>query len=149
MGKIMALHGGESASYDIEPFTKYGEFATDSAYPHDYSPLPVSLSLPVMDWYTSCSLSDIAPQLNLYFAWANATEDAYWYGQMRESLERLKQVAIEDGIYGDHFTQYPNYALANTTSEELYGSQHAARLSRIRDIIDPDRVMDLAGGFAI
>lgn len=31
------------ASYDVEPFdSKYGKFATDSAYPHDDSPLPVS-----------------------------------------------------------------------------------------------------------
>jgi len=37
----MALHSGITASYDIEPFTKYGEFATESAYPHKHSPLPV------------------------------------------------------------------------------------------------------------
>lgn len=38
----MGLHGGITVSYDIEPFTKYGEHATESAFPHTESPLPVS-----------------------------------------------------------------------------------------------------------
>lgn len=42
----MALHGGLVASFDIEPFTKYGEHATESAYPHHASPLPVRLFAP-------------------------------------------------------------------------------------------------------
>jgi len=41
----MALHTGIVINYDIEPFAKYGEFATESAYPHEHSPLPVSFSL--------------------------------------------------------------------------------------------------------
>ena len=69
---------------------------------------------------------------------------------MRESLERLKRVAIAEGIYdADRFTQYPNYALANTTAEELYGKVNAARLREIRARIDPERIMNLAGGFEI
>ena len=38
----MGLHGGITVSYDIEPFTKYGEHATESVFPHTESPLPVS-----------------------------------------------------------------------------------------------------------
>lgn len=38
----MSLHGGITVSYDLEPFTKYGEYATESAFPHTESPLPVS-----------------------------------------------------------------------------------------------------------
>lgn len=68
---------------------------------------------------------------------------------MRQSIETLKQVAIEEGIYRDTFTAYPNYAISGTTAEELYGAKNAARLRAIRDQIDPDRVMDLAGGFSI
>ncbi|KAK0649838.1 hypothetical protein B0T16DRAFT_410762 [Cercophora newfieldiana] len=127
LGGLMALHSGVTVSYDIEPFTKYGEFATESAYPHRTSPLP----------------------LNLYFSWANKLEDDYWHSQMRESIQRLKKVAIEDGIYGSDFTQYPNYALAPATAEELYGIGNAARLRSIRRRIDPDRIMDLVGGFEI
>lgn len=41
----MGLHSGTSISYDVEPFLKnYGEKATDSAFPHGDSPLPVSVS---------------------------------------------------------------------------------------------------------
>jgi hypothetical protein len=40
--KVSALHSGTTVSYDIEPFTDYGKYATDSAYPHADSPLPVS-----------------------------------------------------------------------------------------------------------
>jgi hypothetical protein len=68
---------------------------------------------------------------------------------MRQSIATLKQVAIAEGIYQETFPEYPNYALAGTTAEDLYGSQNAARLRAIRDQIDPDRIMDLAGGFDI
>ena len=68
---------------------------------------------------------------------------------MRDSLERLKEVAIQEGIYDDRFTQYPNYALASSTPEELYGLQNAARLREIREQFDPERIMDLSGGYVI
>lgn len=68
---------------------------------------------------------------------------------MRASIERLRKVAIEEGIHGKDFTQYPNYALVGAGAEELYGVNNAARLRDIRRRIDPDRVMDLAGGFQI
>jgi hypothetical protein len=68
---------------------------------------------------------------------------------MRASIERLKQVAIEDGIYDDSFTQYPNYALSGAAAADLYGEGNAARLRDIRQRIDPERVMDLVGGFEI
>lgn len=123
----MASRGGTFISYDIEPFTKYGGIATDSAYPHADSPLP----------------------LNIYFAWLTSTEDDFWYGLLEECVAALKSVAVSEGIYRDTFTRYPNYAIAGTTAEELYGNQNAARLREIRDEIDPDRVMDLAGGFKI
>ncbi|KAK4446231.1 hypothetical protein QBC34DRAFT_331723 [Podospora aff. communis PSN243] len=127
LGKVMLLKGGITVSYDIEPFTKYGEFATESAYPHGHSPLP----------------------LNLYFSWLKERDDDIWHDQMRASIEKLKQVAIEDEIYNDGFTQYPNYALAPATAEEVYGKDNAGRLSDIRRRIDPEGIMDSAGGFDI
>jgi len=39
----MTSHSGQTVSYDIEPFMSYGQYATDSAYPHSKSPLPVSV----------------------------------------------------------------------------------------------------------
>ncbi|KAK1831488.1 hypothetical protein QBC39DRAFT_371881 [Podospora conica] len=126
-GRLMAKHHGVQINYDIEPFVDYGKFATESAFPHKDSPLP----------------------LNLYFAWASKADDEFWYDEMRGSLDRLKDVATGEGIYDDTFTQYPNYALFDATAEELYGEVNAERLRRIRHAVDPERVMDLAGGFAI
>ena len=85
----------------------------------------------------------------MYFSWANKLDDEYWHDQMRMSIAKIKQVAVEDGIYDDRFTQYPNYALAGVTAEELYGANNAVRLREIRREVDPDRIMDLAGGFTI
>jgi hypothetical protein len=88
-------------------------------------------------------------QLNLYFAWASKADDKFWYNEMRGSLDRLKAVAAAEDIYDNSLTQYPNYALFDATGEELYGRANAKRLRKIRDTVDPQRVMDLAGGFVI
>ncbi|KAK4151561.1 bifunctional solanapyrone synthase [Chaetomidium leptoderma] len=127
IGQVSALHSGTTVSYEIEPFTKYGVHATESAFPHADSLLP----------------------LNLYYAWLNPLEDDWWYAKIRQSLATLKQVAKDEGIYEDGFPAYGNYAVAGTSTEELYGAQNAARLRVIRDKIDPDRIMDLGGGFEI
>jgi FAD/FMN-containing dehydrogenase len=89
----------------------------------------------------------IKGQLNLYFSWFKERDDDFWHAQMRASIERLKQVAIEDGIYDDSFTQYPNYALAPAAAADLYGKDNAARLVDIRRRIDPDGIMNMTGGF--
>lgn len=127
IGLEKPFHSGTTVSFDIEPFTKYGRHATDSAFPHADSPLP----------------------LNLYFSWANAAEDTFWHDRMKQSIATLKQVAVEEGIFLDSFTAYPNYAIAGTPAEELYGVSNTNRLRQIRSRIDPNRVMDLAGGFEI
>ena len=41
IGKVSALHSGTTVSYDVEPFTAYGQHATEGAFPHADSPLPV------------------------------------------------------------------------------------------------------------
>lgn len=66
-GALSLLHSGGILSYDVEPFLKYGKYATDSAYPHADSPLP----------------------LNLYFAWSSPLEDAFWRGIMQQSINHL------------------------------------------------------------
>lgn len=47
IGKIASLHSGTTVSFDVEPFTPYGQYATDSAFPHADSPLPVRPTLPI------------------------------------------------------------------------------------------------------
>lgn len=88
-------------------------------------------------------------QLNLYCAWASKADDKFWYNEMRESLKRLKVVATKEGIHDDSLTQYPNYALFDAKGEDLYGKVNAKRLRKIRNAVDPGRVMDLAGGFVL
>ena len=123
----MAAHGGITVSYDMEPFLHYGDKATESAYPHDNSPLP----------------------LNVYFSWASKSDDDYWINAMRQSVKHLRSVAAQEGIEVGVPKAYPNYAIAQTSADDLYGAENAERLRKIRNRIDPDRVMELMGGFNI
>ena len=126
-GDLAILHSGILLSYDMEPFLKYGEHATESAFPHDKSPLP----------------------LNLYFSWALESEDAFWRGVMQQSIDYLTEVAKAEGIYDPELYVYPNYALDTYTGAQLYGPENALRLRAIQSQYDPEGVMLLAGGFSI
>lgn len=91
-------------------------------------------------------------QLNLYFAWADQSQDAYWWSRMRTAIDNLKSAARDEGIYADAaetHPAYPNYSLWDEPVENMYGATNAARLRALRGKYDPDRVMDLAGGFGI
>lgn len=85
----------------------------------------------------------------MYCAWGLSIDDEFWINSVKLSVANLKQVAIEEGIFKDSFTAYPNYAMGDTTAEELYGPTNAARLRAIKASIDPDEVMELAGGFSL
>ncbi|TVY78430.1 Bifunctional solanapyrone synthase [Lachnellula suecica] len=124
-GALAIVHEGLLLSYDVEPFGDYGQYATDSAYPHNLSQLP----------------------LNLYFSWKLAAEDSYWRGIMQQSINHLTQVAMDEGIYSADLYAYPNYALDTYTGAQLYGPTNAARLRTIQAQYDPNGVMELAGGF--
>jgi hypothetical protein len=127
-GDIALSHEGVFVSYDIEPFLKtYGSKATDSAYPHDKSPLP----------------------LNLFFAWTLPNEDAYWQAAIQTSVNHLLDVAKVEGIFDADLTAYPNYAISTYTGDQLYGPTNAARLRAIKAQVDPEGVMDLTGGFTL
>ena len=67
---------------------------------------------------------------------------------MRTTVNTLRDVAIQEGIYRSDYTKYPNYAITGTTAQELYG-KNAARLSAIRRQVDPTGIMELAGGFSL
>lgn len=124
-GTLALLHSGNLVSYDAEPFGKYGAHATDSAFPHGNSPLP----------------------LNLYFSWSLESEDAFWRGVMQQSIDHLTEVAKAEGIFTEDAYAYPNYALDTYSGAQLYGPTNAARLRKIQQKYDPNRVMQLAGGF--
>lgn len=44
LAEIATDHSAIILSYDLEPFGEYGKYATDSAFPHADSSLPVSPS---------------------------------------------------------------------------------------------------------
>lgn len=85
----------------------------------------------------------------MYYSWISEDDDEFWLSTIQQSKEILKQVAIEEGIWDENFALYPNYSGTNVTAEQLYSAAGAARLRGIRDAIDPDRIMDLTGGFSI
>ncbi|KAM3072373.1 hypothetical protein ACMFMG_009182 [Clarireedia jacksonii] len=126
-GALALLRGGTFLSYDIEPFGNYGQYATDSAFPHGNSPLP----------------------LNIYYSWTLSTDDAYWRGIIQQSIDHLTAVAKAEGIYSEDAPAYPNYALSTYGGAQIYGANNAARLRDIQEQYDPDGVMLLAGGFNI
>lgn len=76
-------------------------------------------------------------------------EDEFWHNSVKASIANIKQVAIKEGLFKDSFPVYPNYAIGDTTAEELYGTGNAARLRAIKASVDPNGVMQLAGGFSM
>ncbi|KAG8157918.1 hypothetical protein KVR01_012190 [Diaporthe batatas] len=121
------LHGGSLVSGGVDPFLDYGRYATDSAFPHADSPLPISI----------------------YCAWGSSTEDEFWINAVKQSVANIKQAAVQAGIFKESFTPYTNYAIGDTTAEELYGTTNLARLRSVKATIDPHDVMELAGGFSL
>jgi hypothetical protein len=65
---------------------------------------------------------------------------------LRDGAKTIHDVAIAEGQNLSDAAVYVNYALFDTPLENMYG-RNLARLHRIKDKIDPERVMDLAGGF--
>lgn len=68
---------------------------------------------------------------------------------MVNAVSELREVAKQEGIFDESSAIYPNYAIAGTTAEQLYGPANAARLRTIKASLDPNGVMNLAGGFDI
>lgn len=126
-GSLALLNSGLLISYDVEPFMNYGQHATDSAFPHANSPLP----------------------LNLYFSWSLAADDSFWLAAIAQSIAHLTEVAKTEGIYSKDLYAYPNYAVSTLSSQQLYGASNLARLRKIQNQVDPNRVMELAGGFTL
>ena len=65
---------------------------------------------------------------------------------MRKEAAGIHEVALADGQNVSHAAVYMNYALFDTSLEDIYG-QNVARVREIRAAIDPEDVMGLAGGF--
>jgi len=119
------LRGVLLVSYEMQPFLpNITEFATPSAYPHDKSVSP----------------------LNIYFAWPLVSSDELLINAMKESAASIAEVAKEEGQDVDSLPLYPNYCLADTPLERMYGSS-LEKLRSMKRIYDPRNVMGRAGGF--
>lgn len=128
-GEHFVLHPGSFISYDIEPFlSSYFDHSQGGGYPH-------SSSNPLLP-------------INLYYGWTLPTDDAEYTAASKASAQNIINVAIKEGqnVGGANQIIYPNYALADIPLESMYGS-NVARLKSIKQKIDPQNVMGLAGGF--
>jgi hypothetical protein len=111
----------------VEPFDRaVFTYGTPSAYPPDRSRL-------------------YFPSL-LSFSWSKSSLDETMTSAIRESADSLRVAALKDGQDVEHAAVYPNYALFDTPLKDMYGN-NVPRLHALRQAIDPDNVMGLAGGF--
>ncbi|CAK1359615.1 hypothetical protein CB0940_05789 [Cercospora beticola] len=126
LSKLLRAPTGINLAVDAYIPGMYGQHAVaDTSYPHSDSQLPVLLDV----------------------AWAFSGDDEFWRRQVRQSRDALVKVAQEERIL--HSISYSNYAQGSTPAQELYGPANAARLASIRNEVDPQRIMDLTGGYAI
>jgi hypothetical protein len=72
--------------------------------------------------------------------------DGYSYDAIRQSAERIRHVAIQDGQDIRDAPLYPNGAIFDTPLREIYGA-NLDKLHSLRQRVDPHDVMGLAGGF--
>ncbi|KAK7448814.1 hypothetical protein VKT23_013544 [Stygiomarasmius scandens] len=130
-GGRLQFSTGSFISYDIEPFLP-------SHLSHNTSP---SAWPPTRD-------TAFLPQC-LYFAWISPLHDNVFHDAMRQSVEQIQRVAVQEGQQGiDTAPPYTNYALFDTPAELIYGDSLPLMRS-VKARIDPDNVMDLAGGIKI
>ena len=83
---------------------------------------------------------------NIYFSWTDPADDELMRDAARQSATHLTSVAIEEGQYVGNAALYPNYALVGTSLEKMYG-QNVGNLKVLKQRIDPEDVMGLAGGW--
>ena len=80
-------------------------------------------------------------------AWTNASlDDNTVIDILHDGAKTIRDVELADGQDLSTAAVYVNYALFDTPLEDMYGG-NVARLHQIKTEIDPDGVMDLAGGF--
>ena len=125
--RLWALDENMSLALTLEPFDK-GIFShgSESAYPPDRSHaiFPSSLTL----------------------EWTDASLDETMALALRQISNTIRAAALADGQDVLNAALYPNYALFGTPLEDMYGG-NVERLRQIRAAIDPEYVMNLAGGW--
>ncbi|VDC03790.1 unnamed protein product [Peniophora sp. CBMAI 1063] len=131
--KLSALDPSFSISWFIEPFSsEYFEDAVDTT-PASY---PSSRDLALLPTFP-------------YYGFKNASLTKVMLDSMQRTISDVRNKAVELGQDIAHVGEYANYALFTTPTVDIYGTENLARLRKIRDVIDPERVFNLAGGFKL
>jgi len=105
LADMMPDHNGRRSSFDIWPFHKdsfNGIKTNDSAWPHEEG----NVFGPLIGW----------------FEWSGAENDGFWLTEIKKALEKLHEVALEEGCTIDGL---PNYL--NITLEKNFGQRHLYR----------------------
>ncbi|KAF5367917.1 hypothetical protein D9758_004373 [Tetrapyrgos nigripes] len=111
-----------------EPYINDFAHSVDSAYPH-------SPSRPVTPGHPTSFYNDVADR-------------DYFEQLIQEMSGAIHVVVIQEGQGLPDDIHYPNYALADTLVELIYG-ENLPRLREIKERADPTDVMGLSGGFKI
>jgi hypothetical protein len=82
--------------------------------------------------------------LVVFTEWEGEENDQFWIGEMKRVLGVLAEHIPRNGL-----PVYSNTALAELTRVEEVYRGNLDRLKRIRNEVDPEKVMSRAGGFKI
>ncbi|KAJ3504597.1 hypothetical protein NMY22_g17869 [Coprinellus aureogranulatus] len=129
-GQKLSWASGSFFSYAVEPFLPniYQHNAgLDTAYP------------PARNRFYS--------PFNVFFGWLAPSQDTTFQNSVLESARALVAAASAEGQSNlDSIPLYPNYASSRMTLQQVYGT-NVPRLRALKQRVDPDDVMGLAGGF--
>jgi hypothetical protein len=84
--------------------------------------------------------------IQIAYGWTNATFDDDFHNAARSTAKALFDAAQSEGQCTKGTLIYPNYAIYDTLLEAIYGC-HLPRLRSLRENVDPQNVMGLAGGW--
>ncbi|KAI0043439.1 FAD-binding domain-containing protein [Auriscalpium vulgare] len=82
----------------------------------------------------------------LFFSWANKSSDSAMLDAFHRSAATIRAAASAEGQDIAEAWKYPNYAIEDTSLQEMYGG-NVAKLRAIHARVDPHIIMGLAGGF--
>jgi hypothetical protein len=126
----VSKHSGGFISYEGIPFLSsvYDHSDTPSAFPS------------LRDSTQGSSF------INVFYGWTDPNQDDTMKQLGAESVAYMKQFIVDQGQDVGNALIYPNCAPPGTAMEEMYGDA-LGRLQSIRSAVDPNNVMDLAGGW--
>jgi len=131
LADMMPGHNGRRSSFEIWPFHKdsfNGIKTKDSAWPHEEG----KVFGPLVGW----------------FEWSGAENDGFWLTEIKKALDKLHEVALEEGCTIDGLPNYLNITLEKTSVKDIYTVNYDD-LKVTRNKYDPTNVMGQAAGFII